>query len=134
VIERRRGWAVAAAPPQRRLARRALTLLLVVFGWVLFRSPDLGPALVFLHHMVIPDLVGLPAVVAASLTHQRLAILLLAALVFLLPTEPITGRYLESVRSRPATALRVSVMTVGLLYAALLVTTGTFSPFLYYRF
>jgi alginate O-acetyltransferase complex protein AlgI len=134
VIERRRGWAVAAAPPQRRLARRALTLLLVVFGWVLFRSPDLGTALVFLQHMVIPDLVGLPAVVAASLTHQRLAILLLAALVFLLPTEPITGRYLESVRSRPATALRVSVMTVGLLYAALLVTTGTFSPFLYYRF
>jgi alginate O-acetyltransferase complex protein AlgI len=38
------------------------------------------------------------------------------------------------VRSGPATALRVSVMTVGLLYSTLLVTTGTFSPFLYYRF
>lgn len=134
VIERRRGWAVAAVEPQRRLARRALTLLLVVFGWVLFRSPDLTTALVFLQHMVIPDLGGLPEVVTASLTHQRLAILIMAALVFLLPTEPITGRYLESVRSRPATALRVSVMTVGLLYSALLVTTGTFSPFLYYRF
>ncbi len=134
VIERRRGWAVAAAEPQRRLARRVLTLLIVVFGWVLFRSPDLGAALVFLQHMVIPDLGGLPDVVAASLTHQRLAILLMAALVFVLPTEPITGRYLESVRSRPATALRVSVMTVGLLYSTLLVTTGTFSPFLYYRF
>jgi alginate O-acetyltransferase complex protein AlgI len=134
VIERRRGWAVATVEPQRRLAHRVLTLLLVVFGWVLFRSPDLATALVFLQHMVIPDLGGLPAVVAASLTHQRLAILLLAALVFLLPTEPITGRYLESVRSRPATALRVSVMTVGLLYSVLLVTTGTFSPFLYYRF
>jgi alginate O-acetyltransferase complex protein AlgI len=134
VIERRRDWAVAAVKPQRRLARRALTLLLVVFGWVLFRSPDLGTALVFLQRMVIPDLGGLPDVVAASLTHQRLAILLLAAVVFLLPTEPITGRYLESVRSGPATALRVSVMTVGLLYSTLLVTTGTFSPFLYYRF
>jgi alginate O-acetyltransferase complex protein AlgI len=134
VIERRRGWAVAAAQPEHRLARRALTLLIVVFGWVLFRSPDLGTALVFLQHMVIPDLGGLPDVVAASLTHQRLAILLLATLVFLLPAEPITGRYLESVRSRPATVLRVSVMTVGLLYSALLVTTGTFSPFLYYRF
>jgi alginate O-acetyltransferase complex protein AlgI len=134
VIERRRGWAVATVEPQRWLAHRVLTLLLVVFGWVLFRSPDLATALVFLQHMVIPDLGGLPAVVAASLTHQRLAILLLAALVFLLPTEPITGRYLESVRSRPATALRVSVMTVGLLYSVLLVTTGTFSPFLYYRF
>jgi alginate O-acetyltransferase complex protein AlgI len=134
VIERRHDWAVAAVEPQRRLARRALTLLLVVFGWVLFRSPDLSTALVFLQRMVIPDLGGLPDVVAASLTHQRLAILLLAAVVFLLPTEPITGRYLESVRSGPATALRVSVMTVGLLYSTLLVTTGTFSPFLYYRF
>jgi hypothetical protein len=26
------------------------------------------------------------------------------------------------------------VRTVGMLYAALLVATGTFSPFLYYRF
>ena len=134
VIERRYGWAVAADKPPRRLARRVLTLLIVILGWVLFRSPDLGTALVFLQHMMIPDLGWLPDVVAALLTHQRLTILLLAALVFLLPTEPITGRYLESVRSRPATALRISVMTVGLLYSALLVTTGTFSPFLYYRF
>ena len=134
VIERRRGWAVAAAEPQRRLARRALTLLIVVFGWVLFRSPDLSTALVFLRHMAVPALGGLPDIVAASLTHQRLAILLMAALVFLLPAEPITGGYLESVRSGPATALRFSVMTVGLFYSALLVTTGTFSPFLYYRF
>jgi alginate O-acetyltransferase complex protein AlgI len=43
VIERRRGWGVAATEPQRRLARRALTLLIVVVGWVLFRSPDLAP-------------------------------------------------------------------------------------------
>ena len=125
VIERRQGWTVAAGP-----ARRALTLLIVVFGWVLFRSPDLSTALVFLHHMVIPDLTGLTDVVDASLTHQRLVILLLAAVVFVLPAQPIT----ESVRSQPATTLWVGVRTVGLLYAALLVTTGTFSPFLYYRF
>jgi alginate O-acetyltransferase complex protein AlgI len=130
VIERRRGWAVAAPEP----ARRALTLLIVMVGWVLFRSPNLGTALVFLHHMVIPDLGGLTDVVAASLTHQRLVILLLAALVFLLPAQPIAGRYLESVRSRPAGMLQLGVMTAGLLYSTLLVATGTFSPFLYYRF
>lgn len=134
VIERRRGWAVAAAKPERRLARRALTLLIVMVGWVLFRSPDLGTALGFLQHMMIPDFGGLTDVVGASLTHQRLAILLLAGLVFLLPAQPVTGRYVESVRSRPAAALRIGVMTVGVLYATLLVATGTFSPFLYYRF
>jgi alginate O-acetyltransferase complex protein AlgI len=134
VIERRRGWAVAAAEPERRLARRALTLFIVMIGWVLFRSPNLSTALVFLQHMVIPDLGGLTEVVNASLTHQRLVILLLAALVFLMPAQPITGRYLESVWSRPASVLRVGVMTVGVTYSALLVATGTFSPFLYYRF
>ncbi|MGH4009485.1 MAG: MBOAT family O-acyltransferase, partial [Pseudonocardiaceae bacterium] len=132
VIERRRGW--GAVEPGHRLARRTLTLLIVVFGWVLFRSPDLGTALVFWQHMVILDLDGLTDVVDASLTNQRLTILLLAALVFLLPVKAITGPYLESVRSRPATMLRVGLMTVGLFYSALLVATGTFSPFLYYRF
>ena len=134
VIERRRGWGVAATEPQRRLARRALTLLIVVVGWVLVRSPDLGTALVFWQHMVLPDLGGLTDSVSASLTHQRLVILLLAGVVFLLPARPITGRYLESMRSRPAAVLRIGVMTAGLLYSALLIATGTFSPFLYYRF
>lgn len=87
VIERRRGWAVAALEPERRMVRRVMTLLIVVFGWVLFRSSDMSTALIFLQHMVIPDLDGLTDVVAASLTHQRLVILLLSALVFLLPTE-----------------------------------------------
>ena len=31
-------------------------------------------------------------------------------------------------------AARVAVLTVGLLYAGLLVATGSFSPFLYYQF
>ena len=46
----------------------------------------------------------------------------------------MTGPYLESVRSRPAAVLRISVMTVGLLYSSVLVAAGTFSPFLYYQF
>ena len=134
VIERRRGLAVPPTELGLWWGRRALTLLVVMVGWVLFRSPDLSTALVFLQHMVIPDFDGLTDVVDASLTRQRLTILLLAALVFLLPTQPVTGRYLESVQSRPATALRVVVMTIGVAYSALLLTTGTFSPFLYYRF
>jgi alginate O-acetyltransferase complex protein AlgI len=136
VIERRCGWAVAAAAPGRRWARRALTLLIVVGGWVLFRAPNLGTALVFLQHMVIPDLAGLTDVVDAALTHQRLVILLLAALVFLLPApQPSPAHTLRPAwSSRPLAALGVGVRTVGMLYAALLVATGTFSPFLYYRF
>ncbi|HEY2724505.1 MAG TPA: MBOAT family protein [Pseudonocardiaceae bacterium] len=134
VVERRFGWTVAIAEPGRWLARRGLTLLIVVVGWVIFRAPSLDAAGEFLWHMAVPDFGGLTDVVDAALTNQRLVILLLAALVFLLPARPVTGPYLEAVRSRRATALRVGVMTAGLAYSALLVATGTFSPFLYYQF
>jgi alginate O-acetyltransferase complex protein AlgI len=134
VIERGFGWGEAPAGRGRRIARRALTMLLVVIGWVFFRAGSLGQALTMIGHMFLPDGQGLTDVVNAALTNQRMVILLLALLVILLPNHPVTGPLLESSRSRPATAVRITVMTAGLAYAAILVATGTFSPFLYYQF
>jgi alginate O-acetyltransferase complex protein AlgI len=134
VVERARNLSASPADPWARLGRRALTFLLVVIGWVLFRSPDLGTAAVMLRHLLIPDVGGLTDVVAAALTTQRALILATGLLVALLPPHPVTGPYLESVRSRPAAALRVGIMTAGLAYSSLLVAAGTFSPFLYYQF
>lgn len=118
----------------RMIGRRALTLALVVVGWVFFRSGDLAQALTMIGHMLLPDFSGLTDVVGEALTNQRLVILLCALVIVFLPAHPVTGPLLESSRSRPATVLRVTIMTVGLLYAAILVATGTFSPFLYYQF
>jgi alginate O-acetyltransferase complex protein AlgI len=134
VMERGFHWERAPASWPARLGRRAATMLLVVFGWVFFRAPDLGKALTMLGHMLVPDLHGLTDVVEAALTNQRTVILLIALLIVLVPADPVTGPYLESARSRPATAIRLAVMTLGLTYATILVATGTFSPFLYYQF
>lgn len=134
VYERVTGRGAAPTDLRRLVARRALTFLLVVFGWVFFRSPDLGYAFVMFWHMLVPDLQGLSEVVDAALTNQRTLILLAALVVVVLPPHPVTGPYLESVRSRGATVLRVAIMTVGLAYASILVAAGTFSPFLYYQF
>ncbi|WP_216213948.1 MBOAT family O-acyltransferase [Amycolatopsis aidingensis] len=134
IIERAFGWDRTPSATGPRIARRLLTLVLVIFGWVFFKSADLGSALTMLGHMFLPDFEGLTDLVDASLTNQRLVILLAALTMFALPAHPVTGPLLESSRSRPATALRVTVMTVGLAYAAILVATGTFSPFLYYQF
>lgn len=117
-----------------RIARRALTAVLVVFGWVIFRSPELSDSLTMIGHMLLPDFSGLTDVVDGVFTNQRLTILLGALAILFLPAHPVTGPLLESSRSRPAAVLRVTVMTVGLLYAAILVATGTFSPFLYFQF
>jgi alginate O-acetyltransferase complex protein AlgI len=134
IIER--GFQLADAPLSqgRRIARRALTLVLVIVGWVFFRSADLPQALTMIGHMLLPDLTGLTDVVSEAFTNQRLVILLFALAIVFMPAHPVTGPLLESSRSRPATVLRVTIMTAGLLYAAILVATGTFSPFLYYQF
>ncbi|HVV24933.1 MAG TPA: MBOAT family protein [Pseudonocardiaceae bacterium] len=134
VIERGFGVGGSPAHPWARIGRRALTLLLVVIGWVFFRATTMAQALTMLGHMVVPDTRGLSDVVNAALTNQRLVILLVALLVVFLPTYPVTGQILESSRTRPATALRIGVMTAGLAYAAILIASGTFSPFLYYQF
>ncbi|MCI2423470.1 MBOAT family protein [Saccharopolyspora sp. K220] len=134
VIERAFGWSHAPANARARLGRRALTLLLVVVGWVFFRAPDLGSAFVMLGHMLVPDIAGVTDIVAASVTNQRLVFLLVALLVVVLPANSGTGPFLEAVRTRRAYALRLGVLTLGLGYAGLLVATGSFSPFLYYQF
>lgn len=134
IVERAFGWDGTPAAAAARIGRRALTVVLVVFGWVLFRAPDLGHALTMIGNMLTPDFAGLTDVVDAALTNQRLVLVLAASAIFFLPAHPVTGPLLESSRSTRATALRVSVMTLGLVYAAILVATGTFSPFLYEQF
>ncbi|GAA0510782.1 alginate O-acetyltransferase [Saccharopolyspora subtropica] len=134
VVERRFGWAYPPSTTGARIGRRALTLLLVVVGWVVFRSPDLASGFTMLGHMLLPDFQGLTDLVAASVTNQRVVFLLLALVVVLLPASAGTGPFLEAVRTREAYVLRTVVLTLGLGYSGLLVATGSFSPFLYYQF
>ncbi|QFZ16382.1 MBOAT family O-acyltransferase [Saccharothrix syringae] len=134
VLERRFGWESAPAATGARIARRALTVLLVLIGWVFFRSPDLGTAFTITGHLLWPDFGGPTEAVAAAATNQRVALLLVALAVLVVPNSPVTGPYLEASRARTATVARVSLMTAGVAYAAILIASGTFSPFLYYQF
>ncbi len=134
VLERRFGWDSAPATTRGRIARRAATMLLVVIGWVFFRSADLGTAFTIIGHLLVPDLGGLTEAVAAAATNQRIVLLVLALAIVAMPDHPVSGPYLEASRDKIATAARVSLMTVGVGYAAILVASGTFSPFLYYQF
>ncbi|HET9139681.1 MBOAT family protein [Actinophytocola sp.] len=134
IIER--GYRLEAPPrsARRRIARRALTMVLVIFGWVIFRAAELPDALTMIGHMLVPDFTGLTDQIEATLTNQRLLILLASLAVLVLPAHPVTGPLLESSRTRTANILRVTIMTGGLLYSAILIASGTFSPFLYFQF
>ncbi|MEU5694691.1 MBOAT family protein [Actinosynnema sp. NPDC020468] len=134
IVERRFGWDSGPRRKGPAIARRALTTLLVVIGWVFFRSADLGAALTMIGHLLVPDFGGLGETVSAAATNQRIVLLLIGLIILVLPDHPVTGPYLESSRDRVATAARVSLMTAGVAYSAILVAGGTFSPFLYYQF
>jgi alginate O-acetyltransferase complex protein AlgI len=134
LIERRTGWGRVEASGVTLALRRALTFLLVVVGWVFFRAATIGQALVMIRHMFVPSGFGLPDTVAASLTHQRTVVLLLALLVVLLPGSFVLGRVLSLGRSRPAVLSRYAVMAIAAPCAAIVAAAGTFSPFLYYQF
>jgi len=116
------------------LPRRALTLLIVVIGWVPFRAPDLRVCGRMLHAMAVPHFehVADPVVVAA--TTQRAVTALLGLLVVLIPGRFVLGRFLETSSSCAGSLARLGVTAVAAPYAAVLVAAGTFSPFLYYRF
>jgi alginate O-acetyltransferase complex protein AlgI len=134
LIERATGTGVVTATGPALVLRRALTFLLVVVGWVLFRAESMGQAVTMLSHMFVPSGFGLPEAVAASLTNQRVLVLALALVVALLPGSFVLGRVLDSGRGRPAVVTRFAVIAVAAPCAAIIAAAGTFSPFLYYQF
>lgn len=132
VVERVKGWNVAAVGTAP--LRRACTFLIVVVGWVFFRAPSLGRAVHILHVMFVPSGLGLGDAMRVALTHQRTVVLVAALFVVLLPPDFVLGRFLDDDRGGAAHVARYSVMTVGVLTAAVVIAAGTFSPFLYFQF
>ena len=129
-IWRRMGW--------KRLgpnARRGVTFVLVVIGFTIFRTETVEQALVFYSHMFVPTEWSLPPDFAQHLTRRNLLLYGVAALTVLLPGSFVTGRWLESdASSRWLTPTRMTLMTGGALYAAMLMSSSNFSPFIYFRF
>jgi alginate O-acetyltransferase complex protein AlgI len=133
VIERLTG---VARWPDARLAalRRAVTLLLVVLGWVLFRARTLGDAIRVYKAMLPTHLSALTPGVHAAITRESVAALTIGLLTVLLPRDLVFGRVvLDGPWAGRALVARVGTI-VTLPLAAIFVAAGSFSPFLYFRF
>jgi alginate O-acetyltransferase complex protein AlgI len=113
--------------------RRALTLLAVMLGWVLFRADSFPHALGYLQALFSFDFGAGSGAVAAASSGRLVLTLALAGLVVLLPRDFVFGTYLLRPR-RGAVAARLAVLALALPYALLLVVGGSFSPFLYFQF
>ena len=123
----------AVADDRAAAARRAATLLLVMLGWVLFRSNGLGEAAHFYGAMASFDFGSLPSAVDAAVTPRSLLALAVGMLSFVLPRDLVLGKLIQGGWSGRPLRLRVAVLAV-LPWAAITVAAGSFSPFLYFQF
>jgi alginate O-acetyltransferase complex protein AlgI len=114
--------------------RRAATLLLVMFGWILFRANSVPDAVAVMERLVVWRGGPTPAAVAMATTHLRLFALAAALAVVLLPPSWVTGQILQTSTTLAGRALRIGYSALAAPCAAVMVAAGTFSPFLYYRF
>lgn len=126
--------------------RRALTFLAVVLGWVLFRATTFGQVLDVWQAMAVPSSFALPAAMVDVLDRRAVAVLLVGLGSAFLPGTFVAGRALtdrlmgtaaqaaSTVRTRVLGAWQVATVMGLFSYSLVLVVSGTFSPFLYFRF
>jgi len=131
-----RMWRVSGRKRLSVNARRLNTFLLVVIGFTIFRTETVSQSMHFYSHIFAPRDWSLPISFAAHLTNRNLLLFCFAACSVLLPGTFVTGRWLEQCEfgGRKLTLARVGVMTLGAFYAAILMSSSNFSPFIYFRF
>ncbi len=123
-----------------RLLKIGLTYILVVVGWVFFRSDSIGDALHFLHRLFewhpLPKAHSRTAL--ELLTNRSTAMFLLAAILSFMPASQLLDSVKGWVKSRLPRPLTISAQGafVCLLFvlAAANITNSHFHPFIYFRF
>jgi alginate O-acetyltransferase complex protein AlgI len=122
------------SPNKHKVLRRAITLLLVTVGWVLFRSQDISQAIGFIHAMFTVSNIPISYTVSLALNYRDLFFLLAALPIFFLPGNFSGIKALLSPRG-PVPLFAGALMILLLVpYCAALIVDGSNSPFIYFKF
>ena len=115
--------------------RYLVTMLIVLIGWVLFRSPDLGYGLRYLGVMF-----GLVRPLGTGLTlgwylNGKVAFILLLAVLACIPWKQWLPKYFEKLSgSRMNDPIRLIVFLILLGFSIMMVMSSTYSSFIYFKF
>lgn len=113
---------------------RLYTLVCVVCGWVLFRAPGLRAGALWLKAMWMPT-AGFAAYPAARYWDGRTLLLLAAGLLLCGPVQAGLPRLKAALYDRQHTGPAQTVCLLALGFASLvLLVSGTYNPFIYFRF
>ena len=113
-----------------RPARIALTFLLTLFSWVLFRADNLGAAADYFGALfgVTPVAAGAPLLAATLYTPYRVLVLALAAVLIFQP------RQAHDWAQVPVTWPRMVGLSGLFAFALMTLYSQSFNPFLYFQF
>jgi alginate O-acetyltransferase complex protein AlgI len=125
--------------------RHGLTLLIIVVGWVIFRSDTIGAAFSYLTIMFgAAEETGRLAL--SLYTDKKLAFELVMAVVFSVPVLPALSDLSERWSSRCSDSFssvfletiltigRLTVLAIMTYFTTISLAAGVYNPFIYYRF
>lgn len=114
--------------------RRFVTIVLVMIGWVLFRSRNLDQASAFLKTMFMPVSKSAPFLINNPYNNRNLFFLVIAMVVFFLPVNfSGAGVFLRG-NSFVAMTWRLCILLMLMFYSVSFLASGSFNPFIYFQF
>ena len=117
----------------RQIVGRVRTIGLVLFAWIIFRSPDLPYAVGYMEALLRP-VGGLPLEVTLALDPMAAFALLIGASSVLLPRGWVTGVRLERDATPGTRLLRLAAVGVVFPASVVFLVAAGFSTFLYFQF
>ncbi len=114
------------------------SLIVVLFGWVLFRADSISYALEYAHHMVAPWKYGFENALFVRplfLLSVRDILIFAVAVLGVGPVQAITKKLLPRIHEKWKMSLaEIPFLTAILVYCIMLLASGTYNPFIYFRF
>jgi alginate O-acetyltransferase complex protein AlgI len=114
---------------------RIITIILIYFGWIIFRSESLDQAFVFYSHIFYPRNWELVESVYNILTNKNVFIMLVAFSTLFFPKNFVMGKIFENVNCSITELLVKNLALIAIMaYSICIIASGNYSPFIYFQF
>ncbi|MBQ3432475.1 MAG: MBOAT family protein [Clostridia bacterium] len=109
--------------------KRAVTLIIVMVGWVFFSAPTLSEAMQYLRTMFGGG-IGFADAQAKYLLSGNIIVILIG----IVAATPLYKRVIRSLRPQTVSRLKIAVFPILFLLCLVFMISETYNPFLYFRF
>lgn len=113
-------------------------MIVVLLGWVLFRADSISHALMYASHMVAPWKYGFENALFVRplfLLNLRSVIVFVIAICGAGPVQAITRKIMPGLHEKwKMSLIEIPCLAALLIYSIMLLASGTYNPFIYFRF